>query len=329
MIKTSSSNAIVAIDFHPDGEHLFSGSTDGVRQWWVADGQQVGKRMGTVLTNVISVSRDCKWIVCGTVEGASVWDAKTQEKAIELEITYVGALDTSPDSTRFATGTGAGDKKVSIWNILTGERLVGPLQHDGTIMGVKFSPNGERLATFCPTKNSIHVFDSHNGDQLIKIDNEISDEWSAITPLAWSTNGQQIFAISSNTKIKCFDVSTGSQLAECQVQDDGDIVSIALASNGKFLATFADCSITFWDTSTLTQIGPVIKENQNIWPIVLSPDCSYLATGGYEGNITIHNLSNILPDSYGPFRVSTHVFMASACRIPAPPLTLGAYSRRP
>ena len=60
------------------------------------------------------------------VEGSqvdSVWDAKTQEKAIEVEgPTYVGAVDISPDSTRFATGTGWTSFKkgsIAIRNILT------------------------------------------------------------------------------------------------------------------------------------------------------------------------------------------------------------------
>ena len=257
------------------------------------------------------------------VEGSqvdSVWDAKTQEKAIEVEgPTYVGAVDISPDSTRFATGTGMHDKKASIWDILTGERLIGPLPHDGSVKGVKFSLNGEHIATVCPATNSIHVFSSHNGDQLIKINNGVSDDWSPITPLAWSSNGQQIFVASSSNKIKSFDVSTGSQLVESQVHDseDRDAVSIALASNEKFLVTFARHStgITFWDTSTLTQIGPVIEDSQDIRSIALSPDCSYLATGGFNGNITIRNLSNVLPDSYGPFLVSICAFTTLAGQI--------------
>ena len=66
----------------------------------------------------------------GTWNGASVWNAKIQEKAIEMEgIDYVGAVDISPGSTRFTTAAGvySDDKAASIWDIVTGERLVGPL----------------------------------------------------------------------------------------------------------------------------------------------------------------------------------------------------------
>jgi len=320
VIDTGSSSGIYSVAFHPDGMHLSSGSVGGVRRWRVADGQEVGTQMGTVLTNAVSVSRDGKWIVCGTSKGASVWDAKTQEKALEVEGgTDVDTVDISPDSTRFATGTGVNEEAgmVAIWDILTGERLVGSLQHGGPVRGVKFSPNGERIATVCSAENSLHIFDSHNGDQLVKFNTTgVSNRCSSITPLAWSSNQQQILFASGSNTIMSFDVSTGSRLAEWQVHDDGNVESIALASNGKFLATFVwgSTGISFWDTSTLTQIGPVILDGRRIWSIALSLDCSHLATGGYNRNITIHNLSDILPDSYGPFLVSICPFTMSACQ---------------
>ena len=306
MIETSDDRGIWAVAFDADGV-LLSGKDDGVRRWGVADGQEIGNQTG-MNVRAISVSRDGKWIVFGTWNGASVWDAKMQENAIEVEGTdYVGAVDISPASTRFATAAGvySDDKAASIWDIVTGERLVGPLRHDKYIAGVKFSPNGEHIAT--ATSHSIRVFHSHNGDQLITIKTDIHSSWPS-TSLAWSNNGQQFFAASRDREIKCFDVSSGSQLAKSQVQGDGELDSIALAANGKFLATFVDHSISFWDISTLTQIGPVIEDSQDIMSIVLSPDFSYLATGGCGGNITIRNLNNLLPELYGPFRVSIYAF---------------------
>ena len=255
----------------------------------------------------ISVSKDGKWIVCGTENGASVWDAKMQDKVIGVEgIVNVKSVDISPGSTRFAT---ASDNNASIWNIVTGKRSVGPLQHSSYVVGIKFSPNGEHIAT-AVEDNSICVFDSRNGDQLITIETDIPVPWPS-TPLAWSNNGRQIFAASGDHKIKSFDVSTGSQLAEAQVQGDGELYSIALATNGKFLATFVDRSISFWDTSTLTQIGPVIEDSQNVRSIALSPDRSHLATGGFRGKISIRNLNNLLPGLYGPFRVSIYAHIVS------------------
>ena len=258
----------------------------------------------------ISVSTDRKWIVCGTFNGASVWDGELRNKAIDVEgRNGVWAVDVSTDSTRFATGTHR--HKVSIWSIKTGERLIGPLDHDNWVVAIKFSPIGERIATTC-AGGSLYIFDSNNGDKLITIETTIrtASSFSATTPFTWSSDGQQIFAASKDNKIRCFDVSTGSQLKESQIlrdrTDGDDVYSIALAANGKFIATFADRSISLLDVSTLTRICPVIKRDERIWSIAISTDSSYLAAGQVDGKVIIYHLDKILPDSYGPFHVGIY-----------------------
>ena len=298
-MKSDGSPYIVA--FHPDGVHFFGGTMSGIQRWRLADGQEVGKQTGLNM-NAISVSRDGKWIACGTTRrGASVWDAELQRKVVEVEDSnWVEAVDISPDSTRFATGTGVDGRKASIWSITTGERLVGPLEHDSAVKGIRFSPDGRHIAT--ASLDSIHIFDSYNGDQLITIDNPMPD-WSAITPIVWPFDGQ-LFATSKGGKIKSFDMSTGSQLAELQIHS-GALTSIALSADNRFIASFAGRSVSFWDTSTHTQLGSVSEDVGTIRSIALSPDGNRLATGGNNRMIAIWNLSGTLPESYLPITVST------------------------
>ena len=233
-----------------------------------------------------------------------------QEKIIGLEgENTVNAVDVSPDSTRFATGT---DKVASVWNVTSGERLLGPLKHHMFVTGIRFSPTtGNHIATAC-FGGSIQIFDSHTGDKLVTINTDMP-RWIAVTPLAWSSDAQQIFAASHNT-IKSFDTSTGSQLAESQILHHGnnDVASIALAANNRFIATSAERSILFLDTSTLTRIGPVIEDSKGIGSIAISADSNHLVTGRGDGKIIIRDLSKILPNSYGPFRVRICAFMISA-----------------
>ena len=308
----SESVCVYTVAFQPDGKHLLGGgSGDETRRWRLSDGQEVGKQIG-VRVYALSVSRDHNWIVGGTKKGASVWDGQMHEEVIEVESpNTVEAVDVSPDSARFATVTDR--KDASIWRITSGERLVGPLEHDDYVTGIRFSPNGEHIATAC-LGNSIRIFNSHNGVNLVTIKTDIPS-WGPATPLAWSSDGQQIFAASHNNKIRSFNTSTGSQLAESQILHNGenDVHSIALAPNNKFIATFARHSISFLDSSTLTRIGTVIEnlDGEHTRSIAMSADSSHLATGGYEGRIAIRDLSKILPDSYGPFHVSCNLSMSN------------------
>ena len=247
-------------------------------------------------------------------------------KVIEVEeLQDVVAVDVSPDSTRFATGTRA--KEASVWSIATGQRLVGPLKHDVDVTGIRFSPSGEHIATVCPLR-SISIFNSHTGDKLITIHTDTTG-WSPSTPLAWSSDGQQIFTASYHNKIRAFDAFTGTQLTESQtLYADDNIRSIALATNGNFIATLAGDSfrVAFLDTLTLAHIGPVIENSEDISSISISPDSSRLATAGDRGKIVIRDLGNIFPELYGPFNVSIACLIAP---VPSPTLTkhVGIYSR--
>ena len=310
VLDTGRSGWVWTVAFHPDGKHVLGGNGDGIRRWRLADGLEVGKQTGMVM-QAISVSSDDQWIVCGTDgAGASVWDGKLQEKVIDVEgESTVDAVDVSPDSTRLATGTRDGE--ASIWSIPSGERLVGPLKHSDAgdtnwVTGIRFSSTGEQIATACNTR--IHIFDSRTGDELVTINSTVGLGWGATTAIAWSpSDGQQIFAASSDGKIRAFDASTGAQLTESQVLHDDNVrvPSIALAANSKFIAALASNSILFLDTYTLARIGPIIEEGKQMWSVAISPDSIHFATGGVDGKIIIRDLAKILPESYtGPFDVS-------------------------
>ena len=311
LLDTGSSGRVWAVAFHPDGKHVLGGNDDGIRRWRLADGQEVAKQTGMKL-QAICVSRDDKWIVCGTDgAGANVWDGEIHKKLIHVEgKTVVDAVDVSPDSTRFATGTRNGE--ASIWNILTGWRLAGPLKLDNFVSGVRFSPSGEHIAAACYT--GIQIFDSQTGDKLVTINTD-QPGWGATTPLAWSSKGQNIFAASREEKIRVFDPSTATQLAQSQILSggDNDVPSIALGANGKFIATLQvkDQCISFLDTSTLALIGPVIQDSEGIRSVAISLDSTRLATGRHDGKIAIRDLRRILPELCGPVSVSICTLLCS------------------
>ena len=127
MVLEGGAGSVWAVAFHPDGKHFFDGTTEEIRRWRVADGQELGQQTGMNL-NVISVSKDQKWIVCGTMKGASVWDAELRNKVVEVDGEWqVYSVNVAPDCTRFATGTNGG--QVTIWSITTGEKLLALLEH--------------------------------------------------------------------------------------------------------------------------------------------------------------------------------------------------------
>ncbi|KAG9310089.1 hypothetical protein JVU11DRAFT_9698 [Chiua virens] len=295
LFDTGFYSRIWAVVFSLDGECLLSGSKDGIRRFRLADKVETAKQTGMDM-NAISISKDGQRIICGAEEGASVWDVELQEKICEVEDgRQVRAVDVSPDSTRFATGT----NEMSVWDISTGERLLGPAEFK-SVNGIRFSPDGERIA-ISEWGGPITIVDSQSGEQLVTIQTETVNAVPA-TPLAWTNDGQQLLAVCMNSKAKSFDASTGSLLAESQAIESHYLRSIAVSDNGRFIVTFADDSVIFLDTSSLTQVGLVIKEDNRIRSIALTSDSTYLArvaTGQRDGKILVRDLTAAIPDIFG------------------------------
>ena len=314
IIEINTGHKICSLFFSEDGKQVFSGGAEGMlRCWQAGDGHQVGEPIQIEGKEIFSVglSPDRKWLVCGLrpvrlshgIQTAGVWDAQTHEKVLDIRghKDTVYSIDISPDSTKFVTGSA--DKHVFIWNMTTGERLVGPLRHDSFVVVVRFSPNGDRIATAAeseiPDAKSIRIYNSDNGQQLLDIPFRIYNTSS----LAWSADGRQLFAVSFG-EARCFDTSSGVLLSTWSIHSQGQPTGVTLAHNQKFIVSSAYTSLSFWDTSTHMQIGTVVEHASELRSIVLSPNDDCIATGEENGTVTIRSLRDILPISYFTVNVS-------------------------
>ena len=301
LIEINGGNDIRAVAFAANGEHLLTSDNKGVRVWRVED----GKRMATVEARDVQclvVSKDGRWIAAGTWNGVSVWDAKAYYEKVFSHVDNgheIQGVDFSPDSTRLAS---ASNKTASVWDIATRER-VQTLEHKHLVTAAKYSPQGDRIATATP--HSVRVWDGNDGRLL-------ADIRVAVTPLfnnglRWSNN--HLFNV-SNSKIKQFEASTGSAVSEWLVPDTNKNSSIALPQHREFIAYSTNDTITFWDTSTHTQLG-LIQHPQDVHSIAVSPDDRFLAIGGHGGKITINSLSHITVSILSRWTVvHTHNFPA-------------------
>ena len=289
---------IFTLLFLEDGKHLLSGGEDGViRQWSIEDGKEVREPIkGSECVRALALSGDRKWIVSGELKLASVWNRTTWKKvlAVHEHTREVEAVDISPDSTKFATG--AIDKRAFIWDISTGRRLAGPLEHDSNVVTVKFSPDGEHIATAAWNSETLRLYNVHTG-QLMRT---VPVKAVGLDTIAWTSDSQRIFASSTN-KIKHIYVDTGSIISQWTVPGDTNDAcgSLAVPTNGRFIAAFVGSSLSLLEPSTGERFGPVFDHpDQRLHSVALSMDNSYVATGGKNGIITLRPLNGIIPMPY-------------------------------
>ena len=295
-IEIDGRDLIRSVAFLADGKHFVSGGSEGkIRRRRVEDGQEVGTPMnaGSIVLS-IAVSRDEKWIVSGSFELVMVWNAESHSKVTEWKAhsDWVQAVDVSRDGTRIATGSD--DKTVCVWFLSTGQRLLGPLQHDSKLAGLKFSPNGRLIAT-ATWGPKVRICDSYNGSHcLVEFPIQV---YSAVNQsLTWANDSKQLFVLSNDGNIHCLDVSTGTTLSKWAIHGSDKARCISLASNGTFIAVSANSSVSFWDTATHERIGTVIEHTHVIKSMAIS--ANYDVVVGGERTITLRGLCDILPYRY-------------------------------
>ncbi|KIK14233.1 hypothetical protein PISMIDRAFT_642878, partial [Pisolithus microcarpus 441] len=252
---------------------------------------------GTVWS--IAISQDGRWIVTGD-DGmkATVWNAATNEKVLDTQHqNWVTAVDISSDCSKAVAAAYGTVDNIQVFGIPSGIGLLPPISHS-RIRGVKFSPDGSRFATAsydCGTR----VYSTHNGGILFDSGPQGStNSTHVVTPLVWSSDGQQLF-VASKGKIICFNVSNTSS-SEWSIHQTQSPVSIA--SNDRFIACLAGKSVSLWDC-----IGNIIAHTAGTNCTALSPHGGFLACGFDGGKIAIHNLRDVLPLEYFGSGVSEHL----------------------
>ncbi|KAF8555612.1 hypothetical protein OG21DRAFT_1483751 [Imleria badia] len=277
--------------FTANGEYLVVShyKYDDAQVWRVKD----AKQMATIKLPAIwalALSKDDRWIAAGTVSELIVLDAKTHKKVFTHKeaLTLSAAVDFSPDSTRLLAGLS--DYTATVWEIATRKQV--QTLHHLFISAAKYSPEGDQIAT--ANAHSVRVWDSNDGRLLVDIPVEVDRHNNC--GLLWFND--HLFVVSDG-KIKEFDASSGSPVSQWPVGYSGTTSCISLSQHGEFITYAANDIVTFWDTSTHTQLG-LIQHPQNIISIALSPDDCFLAisASGQQGTITIKNLKDIVFPSY-------------------------------
>lgn len=303
-----------AMAFSANGGYLVSDGQSGPQVWRIKDAKEMARMEASEHVLCLAVSPDDRWIAAGMNKGIVVWSAESYEQVFsEGEITgdSTSGLHFSPDSTRLVVASKNGT--ASVWDIATSERKL-TLQHDMRwVVAVKYSPQGDRIATATslpgdPNRNDgfIRVWDSTDGRLLMDIPVKIAPVHNS--GLLWFND--HLFILSDD-KIREIDASTGSIVSDWPVphRECNYFSCIALSQNGEFIAHSSGCEVTFWDTSTHTQLGLIhhprmsssdfdLDEQSRYYPrsiysIAFSPDSQFLAISGEGGVIAIQHLSRI------------------------------------
>ncbi|KAJ7208029.1 WD40 repeat-like protein [Mycena pura] len=246
----------------------------------------------------IAVSPDSKTIVGGLQNGTiGVWSSATAA-LIAGPLQYSSArsmtsslnpsiqcLGFSPNGRHIVSG--ARDGTVCIWNIQTGECLVGPLDnHMSGVESVTFSPSGSYIAS-CSMDGTIRVCNSITGEVH---PGKFSGHTSSIYSIAFSSDGKHITSGSADKTICIWDASSGNLIAG-PFQEDSSVLCVAYSPDGVHIASgLQNRSISIRHVTTgMLEVGPLRAHSCPVWSVAFSPDGQRLVSGSSDCTVRMWN----------------------------------------
>jgi WD40 repeat protein len=295
--------------FSPDGRTLATGDTRGlVTLWDVATGERSEMHAipydQTYPVYDLAFSPDGRWLVTGHGDGAvSNWDVESrleigtigmhrgENRKDELELriglkrelteSAVKGVTFSPDG-RYIASCGY-DKKIRLWDAVTGRALKELAGHKGYVWDVAFSPDGSWLASSGGANdNTIRIWDVVTGQTLRVL---AGGDINIISHISVSPDGKLLASANYNT-VKIWKVASGRLLRTL----NGAYEDAAFSPDGHLLATNGGEGLAFWDVATGQQVRTFGGNMSSSNLVALSSDGRWLASDGTGGSIILWEL---------------------------------------
>ncbi|MGB7537379.1 MAG: WD40 repeat domain-containing protein [Anaerolineales bacterium] len=291
-----------SVAFSPNGSMLASGSEFGLTTIWdTSNGSEIRRFIQeTKYNNIFPVqfSPDGRYLVGYSGNQVRFWDPMGKLGLRKL-VSRFGRIDEiafSADGTAIATGVGTSEWKAAIelWNLSTFTLIRSfPVSESAYVSKIVFSPNGKQISAIIEDidrykENRVVGWEWKTGKALPELMNSIQKDF---TDIIYSEDGRFLIGVRDG-RITYWDVSTGEEIRTLNGFDG--IRSLHYAPDKKILVSTigegAYYELAFWDAETgkeiyrLNRSGKLVTE---FWGFVFSPDGKWLATGMYNGTISL------------------------------------------
>ena len=143
--------------------------------------------------------------------------------------------------------------------------------HQGSVLSVSFSPDGQQLATagengtvllWTASGQSIATFKGHKG---------------SVSGVSFSPDGQQLATAGEDSSVRLWNLKTRQPIATFKGHK-GSVSGVSFSPDGQQLATVDDAVGRLWNLKTRQLIATFKGHQGRVWSVSFSPDGQQLAT---------------------------------------------------
>jgi WD40 repeat protein len=232
--------------------------------------------------------------VAGDGVAVRLWDADTGTELEPLRVDKgtVRCVAFSPDGTRLATSTCAGDGQppvVTIWDYLGRRRLLAREGRGATINALALTRDGSRLVA-AGSSGEFQIWDVTTGEERVCR----QAHRTSITVLAFSPDGGQ-FATAAyvDGDVRLWDAASGEPRGEPLTFPTG-VAALDFSPDGTMLALArGDGIASLWDLASAREVAAVRVPTGALQSVCFSGDGRVFATGGIDGSIRFWDFTKL------------------------------------
>jgi len=220
-------------------------------------------------------------------------------REIKQKAPILSKVDISPDGRYVLSG---GFDSFILWDILQGEKIQ-TFTHEGGIfpIAVAFSPDGKYFAS---GGKGTKLWDLATRQEIMTFDDSIG------VSISFSPDGKHFicsgplsgfpFSKRKPPTMKIFDVATGGEIRDFNLQKASSIHSVAYSPDGKYILSGGERgTMILWNTSSGKSVRRVVViedgfiNHPHVRAVSFSSDGEYALSGGDDNSVRLWNAKNL------------------------------------